>query len=223
MALGYVYILMNSATPDMVKIGKTTQSPEGRARELSGETGVPLPYVVAYAEELPYFDEAEQEIHQRLRAVRVNPRREFFRIPLKDAIRLVAETAIRYRERKAREDAWWGAERRRHAAEAAAMEQRRQAETTVEEALEGWAIEEPAAYSSETEQGHVNDILVPSQMAAPVPAAYEPSDLIVYACPDAPHKSLLRSPFEFALIFMLLAGVLALGFCLFSALAGAAH
>ena len=38
---GFIYILVNRALPDLVKVGKTTTSPEQRTEELSSSTGVP--------------------------------------------------------------------------------------------------------------------------------------------------------------------------------------
>jgi formylglycine-generating enzyme required for sulfatase activity len=105
MQRGYVYILFSSASPNLVKIGYTARSPEERARELSGDTGVPLPYTVAWQEELLYFEEAEGEIHTRLERFRVNARREFFAVPLKDAIQVVREVAEKYRQQEQAEAA----------------------------------------------------------------------------------------------------------------------
>src|SRR5262249_46664518 len=86
MQRGYVYIIMMSSAHPYLKIGKTAGPTEKRAAELSSDTGVPLRYAVAYEVELLYYEEAEWEIHARLKHCRVNPRREFFEIPLKDAI-----------------------------------------------------------------------------------------------------------------------------------------
>ena len=48
MAQGFVYILVNPAFPGYIKVGKTTKTPEERAKELSAATGVPTPFIVAY-------------------------------------------------------------------------------------------------------------------------------------------------------------------------------
>lgn len=59
---GYVYILVNSSFPDLVKIGRTTKTPEGRAAELSA-TGTPGRFVVAYSALVENCIEVEAEMH----------------------------------------------------------------------------------------------------------------------------------------------------------------
>jgi hypothetical protein len=49
---GWVYVLMNSAVPNMVKIGQTGGEPDDRAKEISAGTGVLVPYMVAWKEQL---------------------------------------------------------------------------------------------------------------------------------------------------------------------------
>lgn len=90
---GHVYILLNASMPDLLKIGMTERTPEERARELSRVTGVPSPFVVAYSEEVPDCLAAESLIHTRLAAFRVKTEREFFILPLRDAIGEVALVA----------------------------------------------------------------------------------------------------------------------------------
>jgi curved DNA-binding protein CbpA len=114
---GFVYILINQAMPNLVKIGQTDRTPEARAAQLSGDTGVPGRFFVAYAEELLYFVEAEKAIFRRLEQFRWNKKREFFEIPLKDAIQVVQEIAARYREPEPRE------QKRAETARAEAVEQ----------------------------------------------------------------------------------------------------
>ncbi len=100
---GYVYVLVNDATPGLVKIG-SSEDPERRARELSGHTAVPTSFKVAHAEKLQqYWREAEQEVHRRLAAARVTSNREFFRIAPEDAIAVVRDVAQSFRERERRE------------------------------------------------------------------------------------------------------------------------
>jgi hypothetical protein len=95
-AEGFIYILINPCMPNMVKIGKTTRSPEERAAELSNTTGVPARFVVAYEIEVFDCDAAEQDTHDRLAEFRVNEDREFFSVPLKTAIKLVDEMTQPY-------------------------------------------------------------------------------------------------------------------------------
>lgn len=90
MAAGHVYILVNATMPGYLKIGMTERTPEERARELSQVTGVPVPFNVAYSEDVPDCSAAERLIHSRLDPYRTNQGREFFHLPLRDAIREVA-------------------------------------------------------------------------------------------------------------------------------------
>lgn len=77
---GWVYILTNEAMPGMVKIGLTTRTPKERAAELSGATGVPLPFVVAWARAVSDCDYVEKAVHRMLDDKRVNGKRESFRV-----------------------------------------------------------------------------------------------------------------------------------------------
>jgi hypothetical protein len=93
---GFVYILTNPSIPGQVKIGHSSRSPEERARKLSNSSGVPSPFIVVYAESVRNCEEVEREIHRRLEHVRINPNREFFSIPIQDAITIVSDVASRY-------------------------------------------------------------------------------------------------------------------------------
>lgn len=85
---GYVYVLMNPSMENMVKIGKTEREPNERAKELSSTTGVPTPFVVVYDCYFESCSEAETFVHTYLenKGFRVSSNREFFEIPIKDAI-----------------------------------------------------------------------------------------------------------------------------------------
>ena len=91
---GYIYVLMNPSMPNLVKIGKTTRNPEERAKELSSTTGVPTPFTVVYDGYFQSCTKAEQHIHLILeeKGFRVSTNREFFEIPIKDAIDAVMQT-----------------------------------------------------------------------------------------------------------------------------------
>ncbi len=96
MAAGHVYILLNAAMPGLVKIGSTTRTPAERAKELSQATGIPTPFVVAFDEYVGSCEQAEREIHARLDKYRASSSREFFTVPLKEAIQVLVEVAKRY-------------------------------------------------------------------------------------------------------------------------------
>ncbi len=88
MSKGFVYILVSPGLKkNLLKIGRTTRDPETRSEELSMGTGVPLPYYVAYSEETDDCEVAEAQIHKNLSYYRVNGSREFFVLPLKEAIK----------------------------------------------------------------------------------------------------------------------------------------
>jgi len=88
---GYLYILVNPSMDGLVKIGKTTRDPAGRARELSSVTGIPTPFIVAYESYVSNCDEAERFVHAVLeqRFCRVADNREFFQVPVPEAVRAV--------------------------------------------------------------------------------------------------------------------------------------
>jgi len=100
MSEGYIYVLINACIPGAVKIGITTRTAEHTARELSQGTGVPTPYVVAFEEEVFNCGAAEVELYRRLEEYRINDDREFFQLPLRQAIREVMRLAEEFRERK---------------------------------------------------------------------------------------------------------------------------
>jgi hypothetical protein len=54
---GWVYVLVNESIADQVRVGFTSGSPEGRAKELH-TSGVPTPYKVATA--FLFTDKAKQ-------------------------------------------------------------------------------------------------------------------------------------------------------------------
>lgn len=87
---GYIYVLLNTSYgKNILKIGKTKRLPEIRAQELSGVTGVPTKFVVAYESSVADCDLAERLIHQELESYRISASREFFEVPLKEAISII--------------------------------------------------------------------------------------------------------------------------------------
>lgn len=88
MSAGDVYILINPAMPDIVKIGKTTRNVHERVRELSAATGIPQNFILVYHRHFANVDRAEAVVHTTLEAqgVRTSPNREFFRLSPTDAI-----------------------------------------------------------------------------------------------------------------------------------------
>ena len=77
----FVYILTNPSIPDLVKIGRTTNLKK-RMRSLSSHSGVPVPFECYYCCEVENSKEVENRLHVGLGdpRIKINPKREFFRI-----------------------------------------------------------------------------------------------------------------------------------------------
>ena len=74
-----MYVLVNRAMPDLVKIGRTEQEIEARIKGLD-TTGVPLPFECYYAAEVVDHQEVEKKLHKAFVDKRVRDSREFFRV-----------------------------------------------------------------------------------------------------------------------------------------------
>lgn len=91
-----VYVMTNPCMPGILKIGKTKDESEMRARQLSSSTGIPLPFKVEYIYECYNSYGLEQEVHDRLKSERVSGNREFFTTPLNVAKQVLEELGVRY-------------------------------------------------------------------------------------------------------------------------------
>jgi hypothetical protein len=91
---GYIYILINPKMPGIAKVGKTTRTPDERALELSGSTGVPSPFIVAFQQPVHDCDAAEAWVHAELErdGYRSAMNREFFDAPLHKIVEIVAKS-----------------------------------------------------------------------------------------------------------------------------------
>ena len=81
---GIVYILSNPSLPGLVKIGQTINLQQ-RLSQLFN-TSVPTPFKCVYAKKVQNYKEVERKLHKGLNKDRINPNREFFRIPEEDVI-----------------------------------------------------------------------------------------------------------------------------------------
>ncbi len=93
MGEGFVYALINASIPGYVKIGKTSRSPDERAKELSAATGVPTPFIVAFEAYFFDCDHAESYVHELLQArnvARVSGR-EFFVTSVREAVKAITD------------------------------------------------------------------------------------------------------------------------------------
>jgi hypothetical protein len=76
---------MNSAFPDLIKIGRTIRESEQRAEELY-TTGTPGKFVVVFEVFVDDCVEIEKIMHFSFSSKRFNENREFFKVPVKQAI-----------------------------------------------------------------------------------------------------------------------------------------
>ena len=83
--MGVVYVIVNSAFENYVKIGKTTNLQQ-RLRSLDN-TSVPLPFRCLYAVEVDDENHVEHLLHQVFADHRTRTTREFFEV---DAQRVIA-------------------------------------------------------------------------------------------------------------------------------------
>lgn len=93
--IGYVYILVNSAFPNLVKIGRTSKDSFSRADELSS-TGSPSKFVVAYDQLVSDSVIVESLLHEHFNEQRYAKNREFFEVSSKVAIDKLIEIAKQY-------------------------------------------------------------------------------------------------------------------------------
>ncbi|MDO8962927.1 MAG: GIY-YIG nuclease family protein [Coriobacteriia bacterium] len=90
MSAGYVYIMSNPAMPGLLKIGMTRNDVRQRASELAASTGVPARFVIEYYCLTGEPEAVEAQVHSHFSAYRA-PGREFFSLPLRDAVLVVDE------------------------------------------------------------------------------------------------------------------------------------
>ncbi len=84
-----VYVLANSAMPDIVKIGKTTQADVKTRMNQLYTTGVPVPFECVFAIEVTDCSKVESALHIVFGPNRINPNREFFKIDSEQAIAIL--------------------------------------------------------------------------------------------------------------------------------------
>lgn len=91
MSAGYVYLLVNSSMPGLIKVGRTERPVVERVAELSAPTGVPTPFELVFEVFVDDCEGAERRLHEHLsqRGYRVSTDREFFQAPIRDVISLM--------------------------------------------------------------------------------------------------------------------------------------
>lgn len=90
---GYVYAMINPSMEGLVKVGKTSKDSKGRVSELSGATGVPTPFLLAFDAYFEDCSRGEEYVHTLLESsnYRVSSNREFFKAPLDVVIKAILE------------------------------------------------------------------------------------------------------------------------------------
>ncbi len=92
---GFVYVITNKAMPGLVKVGRTSRTPEHRARELGG-AGAPYPYEVRYALKTTAHHAIEAAAHRVLRSFRLKHAGggiEWFACTVKEATEAIRKAA----------------------------------------------------------------------------------------------------------------------------------
>lgn len=92
----WVYILSNPSIPNMLKIGYTKLDPQERSIQIGRGTGVPQEFTVEWAYKCFNGEEIEGEVHKYLKNKRVNTNREFFRVDLDEAKRIITLIGDKY-------------------------------------------------------------------------------------------------------------------------------
>jgi hypothetical protein len=92
--VGRVYVLSNPAMPGLLKIGYTMNTVEGRVKELSLATGVPIEFCIEYQVECRDPAGLEAYAHTFFKNKRYNGNREFFSISINDAIDVLRQNAV---------------------------------------------------------------------------------------------------------------------------------
>ena len=88
--IGFIYVLSNPAMPGLLKIGFTQHSDtKRRVLELSKNTAVPLHFVLEFEHLLENPAQYERLIHARLSQYRVSPDKEFFKIDVESAGKII--------------------------------------------------------------------------------------------------------------------------------------
>ena len=87
--MSIVYVLTNSVMPNLVKIGRTDQQDANVRIGQLYTTGVPVPFKLEFAGQVPNSETVETALHIAFGPYRINPRREFFRIDPEQAIAIL--------------------------------------------------------------------------------------------------------------------------------------
>jgi hypothetical protein len=92
----WVYVLSNPSMPDIVKIGYTKLDPQERSNQIGRGTGIPQEFYVEWAYKCFNGEEIEREVHKYLKKQRVNTNKEFFRVSVGEAKRVIMLVGVKY-------------------------------------------------------------------------------------------------------------------------------
>ena len=88
--IGSIYVLSNAAMPGLLKIGFTQHADTNvRVLQLSKQTAAPLPFIVEFERLVENPGQYEKLIHARLSHCRISPDKEFFRVDLATAEKII--------------------------------------------------------------------------------------------------------------------------------------
>jgi hypothetical protein len=93
LTVGFVYVLTNESMPGLVKVGLTSSLPEDRAQDLY-TTSVAEAFNVAFRTTTSRPRAVERRAHDLLNEHRINPKREFFRVSVGEAIEAVRRALV---------------------------------------------------------------------------------------------------------------------------------
>ncbi len=86
---GYVYIVINEVFSHLIKVGATRLHPSERTAQLGAPSGVPVDYELAYYRDFSDCFKAETRFHNVFEKYRFNKSREFFDMPLTEAVSFI--------------------------------------------------------------------------------------------------------------------------------------
>lgn len=89
--VGFVYCFSNPSMPGIMKVGKTTRSPDARLSEanICDTWRPPTPYVIEFAKQVRDVAAKEKTLHALLTIERIHPRKEFFRVSAERVFSLI--------------------------------------------------------------------------------------------------------------------------------------
>ena len=93
LTVGFIYVLTNESMPGLVKVGMTESLPEDRAKDLY-TTSVAEAFNVAFRTTTSRPHAVERRAHALLNEHRINPKREFFRVSVGEAIEAVRRALV---------------------------------------------------------------------------------------------------------------------------------